>query len=87
MVARVRLSRATSTPSLARWLVQAVRVAPPDHQAPGELVHDDDLAVLDDVVDVPVHERVGLERDLDVVVDVRVLQVREVFHVKNRSAW
>ena len=43
-------------------LVQAVGIAPPDHQAPGELVHDHGLAVLHDVVHVALHDGVRLER-------------------------
>ena len=48
-------------------LVEAVAPAPPGHQAAGELVDDDDLAVLDHVVDVELEERVGAERLVDVV--------------------
>ncbi len=47
MVASVRLSRATSTPFLGLdGLVQALVVAAAVHQAAGELIHNDDLAVL-----------------------------------------
>jgi hypothetical protein len=38
-------------------LVQAVGVAPALHGAAGELVDDDHLAVLDDVVHVPLEQR------------------------------
>ena len=43
-------------------LVQAVGPAPARHQAAGELVDDDDLAVLHDVVDVALEERVRAQR-------------------------
>ncbi len=56
-------------------LVQAVAPVPAGHQAAGELVDDDDLAVLDDVVHVALVEVVGLERVVD--------QVRP-FHVAGR---
>ena len=41
-------------------LVQAVRPSAPRHESARELVHDDDLAVLDDVVHVTLEERVCL---------------------------
>ena len=47
-------------------LVQALAPAPAGHQAAGELVDDDDLAVLDDVVAVALEQSVGLERLLEV---------------------
>ena len=50
-------------------LVQAVAPAPPRHQAAGELVDDDDLAVLHHVVDVAVEQRVGAQRLVDVVLE------------------
>ena len=60
-------------------LVQAVGVAPAGHEAAGEFVDDDDLAVLDDVVHVPLEEVVGLEGGLEVVQDLDVLGVVKVF--------
>ena len=62
-------------------LVQAVGVAPAGHEAAGELVDDDDLAVLDDVVHVPLEEVVGLEGGLEVVQDLDVPGVVEVVQV------
>ncbi len=63
-------------------LVQAVGVAAAHHQAAGELVHDDDLAVLDHVVHVPLHHLVGAERAEDVVIQLLIDRVGEVFHVE-----
>ena len=61
-------------------LVEALAPAAPFHQAAGELVDDLDLAVLDDVVDVALVERLRLQR-LDQVVDeldvARVVEVLE----------
>ena len=48
-------------------LVQAVAPVAARHQAAGELVDDDDLAVLHDVVHVALVEVVGLERVVDQV--------------------
>ena len=48
-------------------LVQALGVAAADHQAAGELVDDEHLAVLDDVVDVALEQELGLQRLLEVV--------------------
>jgi hypothetical protein len=42
-------------------LMQTVGIAPARHEAAGELVHNDDLAVLDDVFVVPLEELVGFE--------------------------
>ena len=63
-------------------LVQAVGVAAAHHQAAGELVHDDDLAVLDHVVHVPLHHLVGAQRAQDVVVQLLVLRVGQVAHAE-----
>ena len=53
-------------------LVEALRPAASGHLAAGELVDDDDLAVLDDVVAVALVERVRLERLLEVAGQARV---------------
>ena len=54
-------------------LVQTVRPAAAEHEAPGEVVDDDDLAVLDDVVDVPLVDDLGLDRRLHVAGEAVVL--------------
>src|SRR5659263_590468 len=61
-------------------LVETVGPAPPRHEPPGELVDDDDLAVLHHVVDVPVEQDVGLERLVHVVEHLDVARVVEVVH-------
>ena len=62
----------SSTPLLGlERLVQAVGIAPPLHHAPGELVDDDDLVVLDDVVGVAAEQLVRAQRLIDVVHDQR----------------
>ena len=53
-------------------LVEALAPAPAGHLAAGELVDDDDLAVLDDVVAVALVERVGAQRLLEVAGEARV---------------
>ena len=58
-------------------LVQAVAPAAAGHQAAGELVDDDDLAVLDHVVHVELEERVGAQRLVDVVEQRHVRRVVE----------
>ena len=58
-------------------LVQAVAPSPSRHQAAGELVDDDDLAVLDHVFDVALEQRVRPQRLLDVV---EQRHVRRVVH-------
>ena len=53
-------------------LVEALAPAPAGHLATGELVDDDDLAVLDDVVAVALVQRVGAQRLLEVAGEARV---------------
>ena len=53
-------------------LMEALRPAPSGHLAPGELVDDDDLAVLDDVVAVALVERVRAQGLLEVARQARV---------------
>jgi hypothetical protein len=60
-------------------LVQPVAVAAAGHEAAGELVHDDDLALFDDVVHVALEQGVGLEGLVDVVQQLDVGRVVEVF--------
>ena len=59
-------------------LVQALRPAAAFHDPAGELVDDLDLAVLDHVVDVALVERLGLQRLVQVVDELRVARVVEV---------
>ena len=54
--------------------MQAVREPPPRRQASGELVHDDDLAVLDHVLAVALVDGVGLEGVLGEVDELEVLR-------------
>jgi hypothetical protein len=58
-------------------LVQAFRIAPALHHAPGELVDDDHLIVADDVVLVALEQRMRAQRLVDVVDDRDVLDVVE----------
>ena len=83
MVASVLLSRATVDALLGLdGLVQALVVAAAEHQAAGELVDDDDLAVLDHVVDVALHRAVRLDGLVDVVGDGGVLRVGQVLDLE-----
>ncbi|MBA7658628.1 hypothetical protein ES703_66587 [subsurface metagenome] len=59
-------------------LVQAVGVAPTVHQSSGELIDDDDLAVLDHVLVVFTIYLFGVESVSDVAVQVGVSRVVEV---------
>ena len=63
-------------------LVEALRPAAPLHDPAGELVDDLDLAVLDDVVDVALEQRLGLERLLEVVDELDVLRRVEVLDLE-----
>ena len=77
-------------------LVQAVTPAPAGHQAAGEFVHDDDLAVFHHVIAVQLEERVRFQRLLEVVVVLDVGGVIKVlespaasrpWRCRNRWAW
>ena len=61
--------------------MQAVGVAPPGHEAAGELVDDEHLAILDDVVHVPFEQVVGLQGGLEVVQDLDVAGIVKIFQV------
>ena len=63
-------------------LVQALVVPAAVHQAAGELVHDDDLAVLHHVLDIPLHHAVGLDGLVDVVLDGDVVRIGQVVDIK-----
>ena len=60
--------------------MQAVGEAASGHDAPRELIDDDDLAVLDDVVAVAFHERLGAQRRHEAVGVLDVLRRVEVLH-------
>ena len=63
-------------------LVQTLVVPAAVHETAGELVHDDDLTVLDDVVNVPLHKAAGLHGLIDVVREGSVLRVGQIFHAE-----
>ena len=65
-------------------LVQTVAVAAAEHEAAGELIDDDDLAVLDNVVNVALHDAVGADGLIDVVHERGVFDIREVFEAEGR---
>ncbi len=70
-------------------LVQAVGPAAAVHDAAGELIHDEHLAVFDHVLHVALEEVLGLERLLEVVhhlpgrVGVEVLDAEELLHARH----
>lgn len=63
-------------------LVQSLGVPAAEHQAAGELVHDDHLAVLDHIVHVALHDAVGLDGLVDVVGDGAVFRVGQVVQME-----
>src|SRR6202008_854562 len=63
-------------------LVEALRPAAPLHDPTGELVDDLDLALLDDVVDVALVERLGLERLVQMVDELPVYRRVQVLDPK-----
>ena len=65
-------------------LMQTLVVAAADHQTAGELVHDDDLTVLDHIVDIPLHYAVGFDSLIDVVGKGHVLGGGRFSYLKSR---
>ena len=79
MVARVWFSFSIFHPFLGLdRLVQAVGPAAARHEAAGELVDDQHLAVLHHVIHVPLEQGVGAQRLLHVVQDLHVAGIVEV---------
>ena len=63
-------------------LMQALVVPPAVHQPAGELVHDDDLAVLHHVVNVPPHHAPGLDGLVDMMGQGGIFRVGQVLDVE-----
>ena len=63
-------------------LVQAIGIAAAYHQAAGELIHDDDFVILHHIVDITLHQHIGLQRLDEIVVQLVVLGIRQVFDPK-----
>ena len=59
-------------------LMQAIRPAATIHHAAGELVDDDDLAVLDDIVDVAAEHDVGAQRLVHMMHHLGIFEIIEV---------
>ena len=81
---RERLALARDLDAFLRLdgLVQALVVAAAVHQAAREFIDDDDLAVLDDVVDVARHDAARLDGLVDVVLQADIFGVHEVVHME-----
>ena len=62
--------------------MQTFGVATAQHETAGEFIHDDDLAVFDDVVDIALHDAVGTKRLIDVVREGGVFDVRKVLQAE-----
>ena len=65
-------------------LVQTIIEAAAVHQTSGELINDDDLAVLDDVVGVAVHNAAGLDGTVNIMAQRHIVGVGQVIHVEER---
>ena len=80
MVASVLLSRHAFL--CLDCLMQTLVIAPTVHQTTRKLVDDDDLAVLDDVVDVLFHQPTRLHRLIDVVRERGIFRIGMVLHAE-----
>ncbi len=63
-------------------LVEALVIPAAVHQAAGKLVHNDDLAVLDHIVLVPVHNAPGPDGLVHMVLDADVVRVGQVLQME-----
>ena len=60
-------------------LMETLGIPAADHQPSGELVHNDDLAVLHHVVHITLHQHIGTESTVDVVVQLGIFGIVQVF--------
>ncbi len=67
-------------------LMQAIAVAPPEHQAARKFIYDYDFAFFYNVIHIAPHQIVGLQRNVHVVVDFHIFGVGEVFDAKGPLA-
>ncbi len=67
-------------------LVQAVAPAPTRHDATGKFVDNHHLAVLDDVVDVLLEQRMGFESLIEVMEQLYILWIIEIFNIEQALA-
>ena len=65
-------------------LMQTIVEAAAVHQAAGVLVNDNDLAVLDDVVNIAVHDAARLDGAVDVVAQRHIVSVSQILDVEER---
>ena len=63
-------------------LMQTLAITAAHHQAARELVHDDHLTVLHHVVHVALHQRVGAQGAMDMVVQLAVIRVVQVIDLE-----
>ena len=63
-------------------LMKPFVITPPEHQAAGELVYNNDLAITDDIIHVTLHNATRLDRLVDMVQKRRVFRVRQVLDLE-----
>ncbi len=63
-------------------LMQTLGIAAAQHEAAGELIDDDDLPVLDNVVDIPLHDAVSLQSLIYMVAERGVFDIGQIFKVE-----
>ena len=59
-------------------LVKALRIPSAQHQTTGKFIHDDDLAVFHDIIDIAFHDTVSLQRLIDMVAEGSVFDIRQI---------
>ena len=81
---RQRLGLGTDQYALLRLnrLMQTVAVASAEHQTTRKLIDDDDFSVLDDIVDIPLHDCLRLKCLDHMVIDFHILRIAEILDLK-----
>ena len=63
-------------------LMESFVITAADHETAGKLVDDDDLAVLDHIVNIPVHNAVGPDGLVNMMLQRHVVGIHQVFYIK-----
>ena len=63
-------------------LVQALAIAAAEHDAAGELIHNEHLPILHHIIHIALHYALRADSHVDVVLDCNVVEIHEVVHMK-----
>ena len=63
-------------------LMQPLVIAASEHQTAGKFIDDDNTAVLYHIIDIPLHNAVGLHGLIDVMRNRRIFRIGQIFNMK-----